>query len=45
MGATELGEGKGASLDGSAAVAAADVREVLVENEAGKTFVSVPLRA
>ncbi|MEU6892551.1 zf-HC2 domain-containing protein [Streptomyces sp. NPDC046557] len=45
VGTTEHGEGKGASLDGSAAVAAADIKEVLVENEAGKTFVSVPVRA
>ncbi|GHB52941.1 hypothetical protein GCM10010347_23600 [Streptomyces cirratus] len=45
VGTAENGEGKGASLDGSAAVAAADVKEVLVENEAGKTFVSVPVRA
>ncbi|MFI8521286.1 zf-HC2 domain-containing protein [Streptomyces sp. NPDC085481] len=39
------GEGKGASLDGSAAVAPADVRAVVVENEAGKRFVTVPLQA
>ncbi|THA52944.1 anti-sigma factor [Streptomyces sp. A1136] len=45
VGTTEHGEGKGASLDGSAAVAASDIKEVLVENEAGKTFVSVPVRA
>ncbi|OKK17377.1 anti-sigma factor [Streptomyces sp. CB00455] len=37
------GEGKGAALDGSAAVDPADVRAVLVENEAGRTFVSVPV--
>ncbi|MFJ2932975.1 zf-HC2 domain-containing protein [Streptomyces sp. NPDC087219] len=37
------GEGKGASLDGSAAVDPADVRAVVVENEAGKTFVTVPV--
>ncbi|MGR4879535.1 zf-HC2 domain-containing protein [Streptomyces sp. LARHCF249] len=39
----ENGEGKGASLDGSAAVDPADVKAVLVENEAGRTFVSVPV--
>ncbi|MGW7097917.1 anti-sigma factor family protein [Streptomyces sp. NPDC054838] len=44
VGTAEHGEGKGASLDGSAAVAAADVQEVLVENESGRTFVSVPVR-
>ncbi|MFJ3963505.1 zf-HC2 domain-containing protein [Streptomyces sp. NPDC090036] len=37
------GEGKGAALDGSAAVDLADVRAILVENESGKTFVSVPV--
>ncbi|MFE4309479.1 zf-HC2 domain-containing protein [Streptomyces sp. NPDC056891] len=37
------GEGKGASLDGSAAVDPADVQAVVVENEAGKTFVTVPV--
>ncbi|MEU9234782.1 zf-HC2 domain-containing protein [Streptomyces subrutilus] len=37
------GEGKGASLDGSAAVDPANVKAVLVENEAGRTFVSVPV--
>lgn len=45
VGGPAHGEGKGASLDGSAAVDPADVREVLVENEAGRTFVSVPLPA
>lgn len=39
----ENGEGKGASLDGSAAVDPANVKAVLVENEAGRTFVSVPV--
>ncbi|MFD7627332.1 anti-sigma factor family protein [Streptomyces sp. NPDC059851] len=39
------GEAKGAALDGSAWVDPADVREVLVENEAGKKFVSVPVPA
>ncbi|WP_411102808.1 anti-sigma factor family protein [Streptomyces sp. cmx-4-9] len=39
----EGGGGKGASLDGSAAVDPADVRAVVVENEAGRTFVSVPV--
>ncbi|WP_406511617.1 zf-HC2 domain-containing protein [Streptomyces sp. NBC_00161] len=37
------GEGKGASLDGSAAVDPTDVKEVVVENESGKRFVSVPM--
>ncbi|RSS58443.1 zf-HC2 domain-containing protein [Streptomyces sp. WAC01280] len=37
------GEGKGAGLDGSAAVAPADVAAVVVENEAGKRFVTVPV--
>ncbi|WP_406054536.1 zf-HC2 domain-containing protein [Streptomyces sp. NBC_01077] len=37
------GEGKGASLDGSAAVDPANVRAVVVENEAGKNFVTVPV--
>ncbi|MFB7830809.1 zf-HC2 domain-containing protein [Streptomyces sp. NPDC056056] len=36
-------EGKGASLDGSAAVDPADVRAVVVENEEGRTFVTVPV--
>ncbi|WP_406180417.1 zf-HC2 domain-containing protein [Streptomyces sp. NBC_01006] len=39
----QMGEGKGASLDGSAAVDPADVKEVVVENESGKRFVSVPM--
>ncbi|MEU3751088.1 MULTISPECIES: zf-HC2 domain-containing protein [Streptomyces] len=39
------GEGKGASLDGSAAVDPKDVREIVVENEEGKRFVTVPLDA
>lgn len=37
------GEGKGTSLDGSAAVDPADVTAVVVENEAGRRFVSVPV--
>ncbi|MFD8977906.1 zf-HC2 domain-containing protein [Streptomyces sp. NPDC059593] len=37
------GEGKGAGLDGSAAIAPADVAAVVVENEAGKRFVTVPV--
>ncbi|MFD6182777.1 anti-sigma factor family protein [Streptomyces goshikiensis] len=41
VGGQENGEGKGAALDGSAAVDPADVKEVLVENEAGTRFVSV----
>ncbi|MEV7543697.1 zf-HC2 domain-containing protein [Streptomyces sp. NPDC089915] len=43
VGTAEHGEGKGAALDGSAAVDPADVRAVLVENESGRTFVSVPV--
>ncbi|MEU8461007.1 zf-HC2 domain-containing protein [Streptomyces sp. NPDC029003] len=43
VGTAEHGEGKGASLDGSAAVDPANVKEVLVENESGRTFVSVPV--
>lgn len=43
VGGKENGEGKGASLDGSAAVDPSDVKEVLVENEAGRAFVSVPI--
>lgn len=43
MGSAENGEGKGASLDGSAAVAPADVKAIMVENEAGRAFVSVPV--
>ncbi|MFC9706325.1 anti-sigma factor, partial [Streptomyces sp. NPDC056943] len=39
------GEGKGAGLDGSAAIAPADVAAVVVENEAGKRFVTVPVPA
>ncbi|WP_405828179.1 anti-sigma factor family protein [Streptomyces sp. NBC_00105] len=42
VGGQEKGEGKGASLDGSAAVDPANVKAVIVENEAGRTFVSVP---
>ncbi|MFE9257659.1 anti-sigma factor family protein [Streptomyces sp. NPDC006879] len=37
------GEGKGAVLDGSAAVDPSDVQEVVVQNEAGRTFVAVPV--
>ncbi|MCX5380056.1 zf-HC2 domain-containing protein [Streptomyces sp. NBC_00091] len=43
VGTAEHGEGKGAALDGSAAVDPAQVREVLVENESGRTFVAVPV--
>ncbi|MEU9375473.1 zf-HC2 domain-containing protein [Streptomyces sp. NPDC048255] len=43
VGSQENGEGKGASLDGSAAVDPSDVKAVLVENEAGRAFVSVPV--
>ncbi|MFD6876276.1 MULTISPECIES: anti-sigma factor family protein [unclassified Streptomyces] len=45
VGTAEHGEGKGAALDGTAAVDPAQVKEVLVENEAGRTFVSVPVPA
>lgn len=45
VGTAEHGEGKGAALDGSAAVDPADVREILVENESGTEFVSVPMPA
>ncbi|MFJ8014364.1 anti-sigma factor family protein [Streptomyces sp. NPDC096339] len=41
VGSAQNGEGKGASLDGSAAVDPADVQQILVENEAGRAFVSV----
>ncbi|MEU8773637.1 zf-HC2 domain-containing protein [Streptomyces sp. NPDC048606] len=43
VGTAEHGEGKGASLDGSAAVDPANVKAVVVENESGRTFVSVPV--
>ncbi|MEV7723313.1 zf-HC2 domain-containing protein [Streptomyces sp. NPDC087917] len=43
VGTAEHGEGKGAALDGSAAVDPSQVREVRVENEAGRTFVAVPV--
>ncbi|MFC9294274.1 zf-HC2 domain-containing protein [Streptomyces sp. NPDC057011] len=43
VGSQENGEGKGAALNGSAAVDPADVKAITVENEAGKAFVSVPL--
>ncbi|MFE1547893.1 zf-HC2 domain-containing protein [Streptomyces sp. NPDC058718] len=42
---SRAGEGKGAGLDGSAAVAPADVAAVVVENEAGRRFVTVPVPA
>ncbi|MFJ7204016.1 zf-HC2 domain-containing protein [Streptomyces sp. NPDC098789] len=45
VGGQENGAGKGAALDGSAAVDPADVKEVVVQNEAGTSFVSVPLPA
>ncbi|MBT2472979.1 zf-HC2 domain-containing protein [Streptomyces sp. ISL-66] len=45
VGTAEHGEGKGAALDGSAAVDPANVKAVLVENESGRTFVSVPMPA
>ncbi|MCX4695108.1 zf-HC2 domain-containing protein [Streptomyces sp. NBC_01408] len=43
VGSQENGEGKGASLDGSAAVDPSNVKAILVENEAGRAFVSVPV--
>ncbi|MER6449048.1 anti-sigma factor [Streptomyces venezuelae] len=45
VGGQENGGGKGAALDGSAAVDPADVKAILVENESGRTFVSVPVPA
>ncbi|MET9699745.1 zf-HC2 domain-containing protein [Streptomyces sp. NPDC006529] len=45
VGAPENGAAKGAGLDGSAAVDPAEVKEVVVQNEAGTRFVSVPLPA
>ncbi|MFD0368184.1 zf-HC2 domain-containing protein [Streptomyces sp. NPDC127114] len=39
------GEGKGVALDGAAAVDPKDVRAVVVENEAGRRFVTVPMPA
>ncbi|MCW0215024.1 MAG: zf-HC2 domain-containing protein [Pseudonocardia sp.] len=38
-----VGEGRGVTLDGSAAVAADDVKAVLVQNTAGRTFAEVTL--
>ncbi|MFG2295984.1 anti-sigma factor family protein [Streptomyces sp. NPDC048603] len=43
VGSHANGEAKGASLDGSAAVDPSAVEAIAVENEAGKTFVTVPL--
>ncbi|MFF5702992.1 zf-HC2 domain-containing protein [Streptomyces sp. NPDC012794] len=43
VGTAEHGEGKGAALDGSAAVDPSDVKEVQVVNDAGRTYVSVPV--
>ncbi|MBW5485893.1 anti-sigma factor family protein [Streptomyces bambusae] len=43
VGSHENGEAKGASLDGSAAVDPANVKEIVIENEAGKRYVSVPV--
>ncbi|WP_030759839.1 zf-HC2 domain-containing protein [Streptomyces sp. NRRL F-2664] len=43
VGSQENGEAKGAGLDGSAAVDRSDVKAVTVENETGRTFVSVPV--
>jgi hypothetical protein len=40
VGRTPAGGGKGADLDGSAAVAAADATSVAVENDHGKTYVT-----
>ncbi|MFK0234901.1 zf-HC2 domain-containing protein [Streptomyces vinaceus] len=40
---SQNGEGKGAALDGSAAVDPSNVKEVVVENESGTRFVSVPM--
>jgi RNA polymerase sigma-70 factor (ECF subfamily) len=38
-----VGESRGVTLDGSAAVASNDVKAVLVQNEAGRTFAEVTL--
>ncbi|MGW6982057.1 zf-HC2 domain-containing protein [Streptomyces sp. NPDC054932] len=43
VGSQEKGEGKGAALEGSAAVDPSDVRAIMVENESGRAFVSVPV--
>lgn len=43
VGSQENGESKGAALDGTAAVDPANVQAILVENEAGRQFVSVPV--
>ncbi|MET9881998.1 zf-HC2 domain-containing protein [Streptomyces sp. NPDC006430] len=43
VGHQQNGESKGAGLDGSAAVDPSDVKEVVVENESGRRFVSVPM--
>ncbi|MER5731866.1 zf-HC2 domain-containing protein [Streptomyces sp. NPDC002138] len=45
VGGLENGAGKGAALDGSAAVDPAHVKEIVVQNEAGTSFVSVPMPA
>ncbi|MDX3096272.1 zf-HC2 domain-containing protein [Streptomyces sp. ME01-24h] len=41
--ASEGSAGKGANLDGSAAIPADSVKSVVVENTSGKTYVTVPL--
>ncbi|MFD9358411.1 zf-HC2 domain-containing protein [Streptomyces sp. NPDC060031] len=43
VGSQGNGESKGAALDGTAAVDPGDVQAILVENEAGLQFVSVPV--
>ncbi|MFJ3923425.1 anti-sigma factor family protein [Streptomyces sp. NPDC090022] len=43
VGSQENGEAKGASLDGSAAVDPKNVKEIVIENEAGRKFVAVPV--
>ena len=43
VGRTDTGAGKGADLDGSAAIRSGDVTSVSVENESGTKFVTVPL--
>ncbi|MDJ0380028.1 zf-HC2 domain-containing protein [Streptomyces sp. G-G2] len=45
VGSQENGSGKGAALDGSAAVDPGQVKEIVVQNEAGTSFVTVPLAA
>jgi hypothetical protein len=43
VGTAPGGGGKGADLDGSAAVKSGDLTSVVVQNEADKTYITVPL--